>query len=176
LAAVNEDYSVRHAVAGDARQIAEIYAHYVTTSPASFEVEPPPESEIRRRIEATIGSHPWVVAEAGEELLGYGYAGPLRERAAYRFSAEVSVYVRAMSQRRGVGRAVVARVLDELSRSGFANAFAGITLPNPGSVALFESFGFEPIGVYRNVGYKLGAWHDVGWWQRELRGQSPGSA
>jgi L-amino acid N-acyltransferase YncA len=162
------DYSIRAGTVDDAEQISEIYGHYVASSPASFEVEPPDAPEIRRRISASIDTYPWDVAGARERLLGYGYAGPLRPRAAYRFSVELSVYVRPDCLGLGIGRALMRSLLDGVTDRGFANAFAGVTLPNPASVGLFESFGFEPVGVFRNVGYKFGAWHDVGWWQLPL--------
>jgi len=162
-------YSIRSATRADAPQIAEIYATYVRETPASFEIDPPTADEMMARLEAGTGSYPWLVAEEGKTLIAYAYGSAFRTRPAYRWSVEVSVYVHKERRGGGVGRAVMSRLLDELRERGFANAFAGTTLPNPASVRLFESLGFEPIGVFRNVGYKFEAWHDVGWWQLPLR-------
>jgi L-amino acid N-acyltransferase YncA len=102
-------------------------------------------------------------------VLGYAYASPHRERAAYRWSVDVAVYIAEQARRRGVGRQLYSTLFAMLVELGYYNAFAGVTLPNPASVGLHESMGFTPVGVYRNVGYKLGAWHDVGWWRRPLQ-------
>lgn len=107
--------------------------------------------------------------DAAGEVQGYAYAGRHRERAAYQWAVDTSVYVRADARGRGVGRALYAALFDQLVALGYFQAFAGIALPNAGSVALHESVGFAPLGVYRNVGYKFGAWHDVGWWQKSLQ-------
>lgn len=162
-------YSIRPATGGDAGRIAQIYEPYVRETPASFEFDPPGAEEMLGRIEAGAGPYPWFVAEADSTVIGYAYAGQFRARAAYRWSTEVSVYIDKEHQGRGVGRALMVRLLDELRTKGFANAFAGTTLPNSASVRLFESMGFEPIGVFRNAGFKFGRWHDVGWWQLPLR-------
>ena len=102
-------------------------------------------------------------------MQGYAYASRHRDRAAYQWSIDVSVYVRADAHRRGIGRALYAALLRIVVAQGFYNAYAGITLPNPASVGLHESFGFRPVGMYRRVGHKLGAWHDVGWWALDLQ-------
>ena len=101
-------------------------------------------------------------------MVGFAYGSPHRERAAYRWSAEVSVYVDSRNHRRGIGRALYEALFDMLRAQRLLIACAGITLPNDASVALHESFGFAPVGVYRQIGYKSGAWHDVGWWQLAL--------
>jgi phosphinothricin acetyltransferase len=115
---------------------------------------------------------PWVVGEQQGDILGYAYASAHRARAAYQWSVDVSVYIHTSSRRSGVGRAVYSSLFKLLELQGFYNAYAGITLPNPASVGLHEAMGFQPVGVYRAVGYKLGAWHDVGWWQLPLRQRS----
>jgi phosphinothricin acetyltransferase len=167
-------YTIRSATGADAARIAEIYEPYVTNTPASFEIDPPRMQEMLGRIEAGAGTYPWLVAQADSAVVGYAYAGEFRKRAAYRWSAEVSVYVDMHHRARGAGRALTTRLLDELRAGEFANAFAGVALPNPASVRLFESLGFQPIGVFRNVGYKFGVWHDVAWWQLPLREFLPG--
>jgi L-amino acid N-acyltransferase YncA len=116
---------------------------------------------------------PWLVCEHRGELLGYAYASPHRVRAAYQWSVDVSVYIHAQARRSGVGRGLYRSLFALLTLQGFYHAYAGITLPNPASVGLHESLGFQPVGVYRSVGYKLGAWHDVGWWQLALQERVP---
>lgn len=162
-------FTIRSATGGDAERIAQIYEPYVRDTPASFELEPPRAEEMLGRIAAGAGTYPWLVAEKDSTVVGYAYAGQFRSRAAYRWSAEVSAYIATEHRARGAGRALMNQLLDELRAADFANAFAGVTLPNPGSVRLFESLSFEPVGVFRNVGYKFGRWHDVGWWQLPLR-------
>jgi L-amino acid N-acyltransferase YncA len=161
--------SIRLATERDAEEIAAIYAPNVTDTIISFESEPPTADEMRLRIEGTLERYPWLVCEHRGRLLGYAYAGAHGSRAAYRWSVDVSVYVHEEAHRTGVGRALYTSLFAALDLQGFYNAYAGATLPNPASVGLHESVGFRPVGVYRGVGYKLGAWHDVGWWQLPLR-------
>jgi phosphinothricin acetyltransferase len=152
----------------DAAACAVIYAPYVEDGPTSFEEEAPTAGEMTARIEEMAATHPWLVAEEAGEVVGFAYACRHRSRPAYRWAVDVSVYVAAGHQRYGPGRRLYAQLLDELRERGFRVACAGITLPNEASVALHESFGFEPVGVYRGIGWKAGAWRDVGWWQLEL--------
>jgi phosphinothricin acetyltransferase len=116
---------------------------------------------------------PWLVAERDGGVTGYAYASPHRARAAYRWGADVSVYLDERERGRGSGRALYGALLPVLRDLGYTGAYAGITLPNPASVALHESMGFSLVGVYRRVGYKLGGWHDVGWWQLVLADPLP---
>jgi L-amino acid N-acyltransferase YncA len=159
---------IRLAAANDASAIADIYRPIVESTAISFETAAPDADEMRRRIETILGSHPWLVCERDGVVAGYAYASRHRERAAYQWSVDTSVYVDGRFQRRGIGHALYQSLFAVLSAQGYANAFAGITLPSPASVGLHERVGFTPVGVYRRVGYKLGAWHDVGWWQRPL--------
>lgn len=145
----------------DAAACAAIYAPHVTDGVASFEVVAPDAEEMARRMRA---AHVWLVHESGS----YAYASKHRDRAAYRLTVETSVYVAPEAQGQGVGRALYTVLLAELRDRGFAVALAGITLPNPASVGLHESMGFVPVGVFRGIGLKFDAWHDVGWWQRRL--------
>ena len=162
--------TIRLATERDAEQIAAIYAPNVTYTIISFELEPPTAEEMRRRIEFTLQRYPWLVCERHDgRILGYAYAGAHGSRAAYRWSVDVSVYVHEEARRMGVGRGLYASLFAALVLQGFYNAYAGATLPNPASVGLHESVGFRPVGVYRGVGYKLGAWHDVVWWHLPLR-------
>ncbi|WP_321488544.1 arsinothricin resistance N-acetyltransferase ArsN1 family B [uncultured Hyphomonas sp.] len=165
---------IRLATSDDAGWIADIYAPYVRDTVISFEMEPPPAEEMAQRIETTLQTYPWLVAEEAGRPLGYAYASPHRARAAYRWSCDVSVYVGPQAQRKGVGMLLYVRLLEMLEGQGFRNAFAGIALPNAASIGLHERLGFTHLGTYRNVGYKLGAWHDVGWWQKILT-DAPGT-
>ena len=160
--------TIRLATPDDAEQVQAVYAPYCHT-PISFESEPPGVEEMRGRLTKVLSQYPWLVYEDGGEALGYAYATPHRERAAYRWSVDTSVYVRQGRQRRGIGRALYTSLLAVLPLQGFVNAYAGVTLPNPASVGLHEAMGFQPVGVYRHVGYKCGAWHDVAWFQRPLQ-------
>jgi L-amino acid N-acyltransferase YncA len=161
--------TIRLATAHDAAGVQAIYAPIVRDTAISFELEPPSVEEVRQRIEATLSRLPWLVCEHCGAILGYVYASQHRTRPAYQWSVDASVYVQARARRSGVGRALYRSLFALLALQGFVNAFAGITLPNPGSVGLHEALGFQPVGIYRGVGYKLGAWHDVGWWQLALR-------
>jgi L-amino acid N-acyltransferase YncA len=156
--------------ARDAAACAAIYAPYVRDTAISFEEVPPTPAEMAERIERLTRTHAWLVAEDGHEILGYAYACPHRERAAYRWTTEVSVYVDTRHQRRGAGRLLYDSLLNILTERGYQVALAVIALPNDTSVAFHESSGFEPAGVYRRVGFKLGEWWDVGWWQLDLAG------
>jgi phosphinothricin acetyltransferase len=160
---------IRLARVGDAATIAAIYEPHVAASPTSFETDVPSADEIARRITERLRSHPWLVYEERDEIAGYAYATTHRVRAAYQWSVETSAYVAEPFRRRRIGQALYTSLFRILAAQGYVNAYAGITLPNPASVALHESVGFEHIGVYRRIGFKLGAWHDVGWWQLALQ-------
>jgi L-amino acid N-acyltransferase YncA len=156
---------VREATAGDAAACAAIYAPYVTDTAVSFETEAPGPDEMAARIAA---AHEWLVLEDGGRVVGYAYAGRFAPRAAYRWACEVSVYLERGRRRTGGGRALYAALLPRLAARGFRVAVAGMTLPNDASVGLHRAMGFEPVGTYRRIGYKHGAWHDVAWTQRIL--------
>lgn len=159
--------------ARDGAPCAAIYAPYVNGSVVSFEEEAPGAAEMARRITAVTAAYPWLVAEHDGQVAGYAYASRHRDRAAYRWAADVAVYIDARHQRAGVGRELYTQLLDELRDRGLRWACAGIALPNPASVGIHEAFGFEPVGVYREIGFKAGAWHDVGWWQLDLSAREP---
>jgi phosphinothricin acetyltransferase len=164
---------IRIAREDDAAAIRAIYAPIVRDTAISFEDEPPSVAEMACRIRDTLVAYPYLVAEDGGRLLGYVYASAHRARAAYRWSVDVTAYVAAGARRTGVGRALYRALLGVLTRQGFHSAYAGIALPNDASVALHEAVGFEPVGVYREVGFKHGRWHDVGWWRRALAQATP---
>jgi L-amino acid N-acyltransferase YncA len=161
-------FSVRDAAERDAQACASIYAPYVTGTAVSFESDPPPPAEMADRIRAAIRTHAWVVLESEDRVVGYAYAGPYKSRPAYRWSCEVSVYVERGRTRTGAGRALYDALLARLAERGFRMAIAGMTLPNDASVGLHRALGFELIGVYRRIGWKHGAWHDVAWMQRPI--------
>jgi L-amino acid N-acyltransferase YncA len=160
---------IRRARASDADDIAAIYRPFVESTIVSFETVPPESSEIADRIAATASRYPWLVCDWDGRVAGYAYATRHRDRKAYQWSVDTSAYVHPDWWRRGVGKGLYQSLFAILSAQGFVNAYAGIALPNAASVGLHESVGFRPVGVYRSVGYKLGAWHDVGWWELRLR-------
>jgi L-amino acid N-acyltransferase YncA len=160
---------IRLARESDAEAVAAIYRPWVEGTAVSFEVEAPGRDEMARRILASGSYAPWLICEGSDGVWGYAYASRHRDRAAYQWSVDVAVYVRADRQRRGVGQSVYQSLFALLRLQGFAAAHAGITLPNGASVGLHEALGFRRIGIYPAVGFKLGAWHDVGWWQLRLR-------
>jgi L-amino acid N-acyltransferase YncA len=159
---------IRIADPRDGAGLAAIYRPAVTDSATSFELEPPDAAEMARRVERTTSRFPWLACEADGDVLGYAYAGMHRKRAAYQWSVEVSAYVRGDARRAGVARALYTSLFAVLAAQGFRNAYAGIALPNDASVGLHTAVGFTPVGVYRGVGYKLGAWHDVAWLERPV--------
>jgi len=156
--------TLRVATEADAPGVQAIYAPFVADTAVSFEYEVPGVDEIRARIARTLPQFPWLVCETDGAVAGYAYGGRHAERAAYQWSADVSVYLGPEHRRVGVGRALYTVLLRLLAAQGYCNAYGGITLPNAASVGLHEAMGFTPVGVYRRVGYKHGAWHDVGWW------------
>jgi phosphinothricin acetyltransferase len=167
---------VRIALEGDAQALAAIYAPIVTQTAISFEAVPPTAEVMAERVRSTSRTHPFLVAERAGEVVGYAYASAHNVRAAYQWSTNLTVYVAANARGRGVGRRLYGVLIPILEALGFHGAFAGIALPNDPSVALHEAVGFEPLGVYREVGFKLGRWHDVGWWRRSLAAGPPSDA
>jgi L-amino acid N-acyltransferase YncA len=160
--------TVRDAGPQDAARCAAIYAPYVRDTAVSFETEPPSAGEMARRIAAAGREHAWLVVEDGGDVVGYAYGGPFMSRAAYRWSATVSVYLDAAHQRSGGGRVLYGALLDRLAERGIRTVLAGVALPNEASEGLHRALGFAPVGTYRRVGWKLGRWHDVAWYQRDL--------
>jgi L-amino acid N-acyltransferase YncA len=160
--------TIRLAQIPDAPQILAIYAPFCRETPISFETEAPSLAEMERRIGKTLKSYPWLVCEDDQTIVGYAYASRHRERAAYRWAVDVSVYIRDGYRRTGMGRALYTSLFAVLRLQGYQSALAGATLPNPGSVALHEGMGFEPVGTYSVIGFKCGKWHDVRWWQLKL--------
>ena len=156
---------IRTATPEDADACAAIYAPYVTDTAISFETVAPTGAEMADRIASAIA---WFVLEVDGRVAGYAYAGRFHPRAAYRWACEVSVYLAPGHQPMGAGRGLSDVVLPDLAERGYPRELAGMTLPNPGSEGLHRALGFEPVGTYRDIGYKFGAWHDVAWTQRVL--------
>src|SRR6476660_3987876 len=154
--------------AADAAACAAIYAPFVTGTTVTFETEPPGADEMARRIAKAQARHAFLVLEEDGEVGGYAYAGPFKERAAYRWSCEVSVYLEPTRQGRGAGRLLYAVLLERLTARGYRMAAAGMTQPNEASGRLHAAMGFEPVGTYRGIGWKFGFPRDVTWVQRAL--------
>jgi L-amino acid N-acyltransferase YncA len=163
---------VRDADAGrDAAACAAIYAPYVTDSFISFEGRAPTAEEMQRRIEA---AYVWLIAEEDDGPIGYAYGSSHRERAAYRWAADAAIYIDAGRHRAGVGRALYTQLFERLRDLGLWTVCAGVTEPNPASTGLHRAMGFVPVGTFRRIGWKQGAWRDVSWWQLDLRPGEPG--
>lgn len=152
----------------DAAGILEIYGPIVRDSIISFEYELPDLEEIQSRIQEKLEKHDWLVWEEEARIAGYAYGGAHRGRAAYQWSTEVSVYIHPDFHRRGIARQLYLQLFENLSQKGYHMAFAGISLPNPSSVAFHQSMGFEEIGTFREIGNKFGKWWDTAWLQRKL--------
>ncbi len=159
---------LRPATVADASRCAEIYAPFVTDSWVSFELDAPDRAEMGGRIAKALQSHDWLVAEVDGAVLGYAYGSEHRTRAAYRTSCDVAVYVDPRRKRQGVGRSLYEALLPRLKAREMHAAFAGIALPNEASIALHRAMGFDLVGTYREVGWKMGGWRDVAWFQRLL--------
>lgn len=162
---------IRFARLDDCGAITEIYRPFCASSAVSFESEAPSTEEIRERIHVVGSVYPWIVLDDRGVVAGYAYASRHRARAAYRWSVEVTAYVAPGFRGRGAGRALYESLFAVLRRLGYCKAYAGIALPNPASVALHTAAGFAPVGIYRGVGYKLGRWHDVAWYQMTLQAE-----
>ncbi len=163
---------MRPATIADAERCAEIYAPYVRDTAISFEADPPDAGQMAARIATALQTHAWLVLEDGGSVAGYAYGSRHQQRAAYRWACEVSVYVEAGRRRTGAGRALYEALFERLGGRGYRVALAGMTLPNEASAGLHAAMGFEPVGTYRRIGFKLGAWHDVAWVQRPLGEQT----
>jgi phosphinothricin acetyltransferase len=164
---------VRPVTPGGARAVADIYAPIVRDTAISFELEPPGAEVMADRIASLTATHPWLVLEVGGEVVGYAYAGPFKDRPAYRWTVETTVYLSGHVQGRGLGTTLYRALIDELIGARFVTAFAGITRPNPASEALHGVVGYRMIGILPRAGFKLGEWHDVGWWHRPLADIDP---
>ncbi len=167
---MNQTNLIRIAGTADALAIAEIYAPYVRETSGNFETEAPGPMEMAHRIGLILQTHPWLVCEVNGVVAGYAYASAHRAREAYRWSAECSVYLSPAFHGKKIGSALYQALFGILRYQGFRNVYAGIGLPNEGSVSFHRSSGFGPVGIYHKIGYKHGAWRDVQWWEFRLSG------
>jgi L-amino acid N-acyltransferase YncA len=156
---------LRLASPGDAEAILEIYAPYIENTSLTFETEVPSVTAFADRIKKYLHSWPWLVCEREGKIIGYAYASQYRERTAYQWSVECSVYIKDEYHRAGIARSLYSALFGILKQQGFRNVYAVINLPNDKSVAFHESCGFNYFATYEQVGYKLGQWKNVGWWR-----------
>ncbi len=163
------EMSIRPATTADAAEMLAIYAEFIIHTPVSFETEVPSLAQFQQRIAEYSRHAPWLVCEMEGRIAGYAYGSRHRQRDAYQWSVDATVYVHGDFRRKGIAVALYGSLFRCLGAQGFCTVYAAITLPNPASVRLHESLGFKSIGVYEGVGYKLGRWHDVGWWALRLR-------
>lgn len=159
---------IRAATETDAADCAAIYAPYVDDTAITFELTPPDAAEFRNRITSAQQQHAWLVADLDDRVVGYAYGDAYKSRAAYRWACEVSVYLESGLRRTGLGRSLYTALFERLVERGYRTAVAGMTLPNPASEGLHQALGFVPAGIYRDIGWKHGRWHDVAWMQRPL--------
>ena len=159
---------IRIARNDDSAAIAEIYAPIVACTHISFELEPPTADEMWSRMAKALEQHVGLVAEDAGHVVGYAYASKHREKPAYKWSTETTIYVRDGVRGKGVGRALYRTLLRILAAQNYRQAYGGIALPNAASIALHEAIGFRHIGTHPEAGYKLGRWHDLGWWSFQL--------
>ncbi len=166
--------SIRLPTPADVPAMLGIYAPFVLNSIVSFETEVPSVIDFWGRVQKVLAEAPWLVGEIEGEIAGYAYASKHRSRTAYQWTRELSVYVGEPYRKYGVGKALYSILIRLLQQQGYANVLAGITLPNAPSVAFHEKMGFRPVGIYHRVGYKYGAYQDVGWWELVIRQEAPG--
>ena len=159
---------IRDATKADARQICDIYNYYIENTNITFEVEPLLTEEIAARITRISSAYPYLVCEKDGYVAGYAYAGPWKDRAAYLYSSEISVYLKSGSEGIGIGSALMEALLAKLRRTNLRCIISGITIPNDRSIALHEKYGFKKIGQFPQVGYKNAQWLDVGYWALNL--------
>jgi len=159
---------IRQIQEADVPAVLGIYTPYITQEAVSFELEAPSACEFKNRVETISAEYPYLVCVIDGKIAGYAYAYKQRERAAYQWNAELSVYIDKSYHRRGIGRAFYHALIDILKLQNIKTVYGGVAVPNPGSEQLHESMGFEKLVVYRNVGYKCGAWRDVAWFEKSI--------
>jgi phosphinothricin acetyltransferase len=159
---------IRTVQSRDAQAIARLYNYYVQNTTVTFEEEPVSDREMARRIDEITAQYPWLVYELNGRILGFAYAGKWKGRSAYRYTVESTVYVDREFRGQGIGKALYYRLIQGLREQGLHLVIAGIALPNPASQALHEGFGFRRVGEFTEVGYKLGSWLNVGYWELRL--------
>lgn len=157
--------NIRKVELDDAAQVAEVYNYYIQNTHHTFETDPVSGDVMRKRIANTIEKYPYLVAEIDGEVCGYAYAAQFKMRTAYEYAVEVSIYVKNAAKQKGIGTKLYSRMFDELAETNAHAIIAGIALPNDASVRFHERLGFSKVAHFREVGYKLGRWVDVGYWQ-----------
>ncbi|WP_408959884.1 N-acetyltransferase family protein [Natrinema sp. 74] len=162
------DVRIRVATPADAAAVRDIYAPFCESTAVTFEEATPTEAELADRIGSTLESHPWLVCETDDEVVGYTYAGPLRKRRAYEWVVELSIYVAESARRSGIGRALYESLFAVLERQGIRDAYAVTTVPNPETERFHERLGFERLVDFPGIGYADDEWRDVAWWRRPL--------
>lgn len=166
-----QNKKIRLATINDSDSILKIYAPFITDTVITFEYQVPTETEFRNRMAGIQKEYPWIVCEIDNCIVGYAYASRFHEREAYQWSADFSIYIHPEYHRKHIGKALYYALCELLKLQGFYNAYALVTMPNRNSESLHESFGFKTTGVCHNVGYKLGSWHDVKWYELNLNPQ-----
>lgn len=168
-----QTYTLRPVSPGDARGILDVYAPFIENTTVTFEIEVPTQSQFAQRIEHVSSGYPWIVCLSGDRIVGYAYAARHAERAAYGFSANLSVYVDPEFSRRGLGRMLCREILDLSRKMGVCHMFSAVTVPNEPSFALHKALGFEQCGWFSRAGRKFGAWRDLAWFELELSDTPP---
>lgn len=166
-------FTIREAVPGDAPALLDIYAPYIRDTVITFECDVPTAEEFAARIEETAALHPYLVCERDGQIIGYAYAHRIRERAAYDWAAELSIYLAPEAQGQGVGTALYRCLIDLLEQQRLRILYGCVTLPNEKSQKLHEKLGFSLVGVWHGSGWKFDGWHDVGWFEKRLGGDGP---
>ena len=160
---------IRLAKTTDAPDVSDLYAEIVQETAISFESRSPSHEQAAIWMISTMKRHPWLIADIEGKFAGFAYAGDHGRHPAYRWTCDTSVFVHPDHRGKGVGEALYRELIHYMVRLGFASALASITLPNPASIRLHEKLGFNSVGIMEKVGYKLGSWHDVGWWRLTLQ-------
>lgn len=163
-----EERKIRFATIEDAETILEIYAEYIVNTGVTFEIEVPTIEQFRERMRRITEQFPWLVCEIDGVIAGYAYGSKHGERAAYRWSADLSVYINEKFHRRGIATALYKAVMELLRLQGYFTVYAGVSTPNEKSEAFHSAFGFRNLGEFKNVGYKLGQWRGVAWYEMPL--------
>jgi len=157
--------NIRKVELSDAAQVAEIYNYYILNTHHTFEAEPLGIEEMEKRIAESSEDYPYLIAEFDGVIQGYVYAAQFKLRQVYKHSVEVSIYVRNQAKQKGIGSELYERMLEELAETDIHALMAGISLPNEASVRFHEKIGYEKVAHFKEVGYKLGRWVDVGFWE-----------
>lgn len=160
---------IRLATIDDSASILRIYTPFITDTIITFEYTVPSITEFKERMAHIQASYPWLVCEINNIIAGYAYASRFREREAYKWSVDFAIYIDPEYQGKNIGKALYYALSEALKLQGYYNAYAGVTIPNVKSEGLHEAFGFHSIGTYHNVGYKFGGWHDVRWYEINLK-------